>query len=233
MHWSAKASPTSPTSWGECSTCQTLVHPTVVPDLPRSALSVWLCDWLPYTVWLTLLLGQSRGPGSPDWCPSGGATHLGTQTMPWAHLHPEAWTNPKLLWCPTRNTCSLAVPSSLQPTTSDTSTITCACTAAGPVISCPVKSKTVWISLSCFWLSFCTFNLYYQLPWATYVLFIIIITYLQILPVHALVFPSHISVFLRMWSEPESVFSHSLVIYGFLVFPDSFLRILFSGMPRC
>ena len=76
----------------------------------------------------------------------------------------------------------------------------------------------IWIYLSCF----CIFIIFHYLP----VLFIIII----ILPVHALVFPSHVSVFLRNLSPSASrvCISHYSDISGFLGFSNRFLHISFA-----
>ena len=61
-------------------------------------------------------------------------------------------------------------------------------------------------------------------------LFIVSIINSRILSVHALLFPSHVTVFLPDLSPsmPKAVSSHSSVISGFFVFSNRFLCISFS-----
>ena len=81
--------------------------------------------------------------------------------------------------------------------------------------------------LSCFCLWFCTFIIFHHPACLVYYY---CYSFTHPASSHALVFPSHVSVFLSDLSPStyKSISSHSLVISGFLVFSNRFLHISFS-----
>ena len=96
-------------------------------------------------------------------------------------------------------------------------------------------SSTFKPLLTCIYLScFCLFlYLHYFSLSASLVVYCYYFSFPDSVSHYALVFPSHVSVFLCYLnpSTPESVSSHSLVISGFLAFSEFFLRSSFSWFP--